>query len=274
MRHAFLAGDIGSPMFGFTAERVVGLLEGAERDGESITFHVNSPGGDIGEAVMIDAMIRAFAQENPELEVITEVDGYAASAASFAFLSSSRIVAHPSSLFMIHDPSSWAWGQADDLRREAGVLDKCKSAIVASYVRRTGRYADEIARLMAEETWFTAEEAVDFGLADALLDGSANPTVVTLTYEPDHSVLSGEELPVIDDETIGKKLLFIPPVENAADDAGNRRDSERVIEENEQGEAGKPEVEATDGCAGEAPAYGVIAGHVYQIVNKESEGNA
>lgn len=246
MRHVYLAGEIG---FDFTSADVCDALDGAAEDNEDVTLHLNSPGGDVGDAVMIDAMLRAFAHENPDLTATVEVDGYAASAASFAFLSAGKIIAHPSSMFMIHDPSSWAWGKAEELRKTAEALDKCRDAIVASYVRRTGRYEDEIRRAMAEETWFTAEEAVKWGLADELLkDGIAGSTAANA----------------------GSQTVFDAVHTNTT----NRRDSEQMIVDDAQDESAKPEVEATEGRAEEAPAYRVIAGRVYQIATKESESNA
>lgn len=256
MKHVYLTGELGSDLYGFTSGTVVEALDDAADAQESVTFHINSPGGDVGDAVMIDAMFRAFAQEQPKLTATVEVDGYAASAASFAFLSASKIVAHPSAMFMIHDPSSLAWGKAEELRKTAEVLDKCRDAIIAAYVRRTGRYADEIKMAMAEETWFTAEEAVAWGLADELLDEGATRQAAETARA---SVAIGSD-----------QIVF-----NAAHTSTtNPRDSEQMIVDDAQDETASPEVEATEESAGEAPAYRVIAGHVYQIAPKESESNA
>ena len=278
MRHVYLAGELGSDCYGFSSNTVSEALDSAAEAQEDVTFHVNSPGGDVGDAVMIDAMFRAFAQQNPNLTATVEVDGYAASAASFAFLSAGRIVAHPSALFMIHDPSSWAWGKAEELRKTADVLDKCRDAIVAAYVRRTGRYEDEIRRAMADEMWFTADEAISWGLADELLEAktmhaAAESERVAMTADTDNKgVFDASGL-----RSISKNGTSCPVDEVGTachNTTTNRRDSEQMIVDDEHSELAKAEVEATEESAGEAPAYRVIAGHVYQIAPKESESNA
>lgn len=253
MKHAYLTGELGSESCGFTSDTVLEALEAAAEDHENVTFHLNSPGGDVGDAVMIDAMFRAFAAEQPDISAIVEVDGYAASAASFAFLNASKIVAHPSSMFMIHDPSSFSWGKAEELRKTAEVLDKCRDAIVSAYVRRTGRYADEIKVAMAEETWFTADEAIRFGLADELLETDA--TLARATAESTRT-------PVADARQVECAVHNLTT---------NRCDSEQMIAGDAPDEGAAPSVEATEGSAGDAPAYGAVAGHVYQIATKESD---
>lgn len=244
MRHVNLAGEIGCEWDGFTASDVTDALQEAADAGDDVTFHVNSPGGNVADAVMIDAMLRTFAHEHPELRAVAEIDGMAASAASFAFLSASRIVAHNSSTFMVHDPSCWGWGNADEMRRLADALDKCKAAIVAAYVRRTGRYADEVERAMADETWFTAEEAVAWGLADELLDDGPEGISAAESTRFDSRV--------------------------AAVSAGNpaRCDTGCTIANGPQGED-EPEAGAAEGEAGGAPVLRCLGGRIYRFESEE-----
>lgn len=243
MRHVNLVGEIGCEWDGFTASQVTDALAEAADAGEDVTFHVNSPGGSVADAVMIDAMFRAFAQDNPDLEAVVEVDGMAASAASFAFLDAARIVAHPSSMFMVHDPSSWAWGNADELRRLADTLDKCRDAIVTSYVRRTGRHADEVRAAMADETWFTADEALAWGLCDSVLDDPADG--------------AGEAAAGTGPFTSKPQLAAIAADAPIRCDAATRIDSEPL--------GAEPEGEAPEGAEGEAPRAFCVNGHIYRL---------
>lgn len=71
---------------------------------------------------------------------------------------------------MIHNPWDFAVGDAEDMRKKADMLDKARSTISAQYARKTGRTVDEIEGLMDAETWFTAQEAVEFGLVDRMSD--------------------------------------------------------------------------------------------------------
>jgi hypothetical protein len=70
-------------------------------------------------------------------------------------------------------------GDADDLRKEADVLDKLKSTLVNAYKRKTGMDADEISDMMNEETWLGAEEAVALGFADYIEDGMEAAASIT-----------------------------------------------------------------------------------------------
>ena len=166
MRHEFLRGQIVADDRDWWGERVEDAITArrvreALGDGsDDVTLHVNSPGGDAMEAVTIDAAIRVWRSEHPERVAVVEFDGYSASACSYAFLGASELRAHPSSLLMVHDPSLVTYGVAADLRRDADILDKTADAIAAAYVRKT---------------WFTAQEALEWGLVDAIADDDAEP---------------------------------------------------------------------------------------------------
>jgi hypothetical protein len=69
-------------------------------------------------------------------------------------------------MLMLHDPSALVIGTAADMRGMAEALDKMKAGMVAAYRDKSGRDDTEIEALMRDETWFSAQEAVDLGLAD------------------------------------------------------------------------------------------------------------
>lgn len=181
MRHEFLKGQIVADDRDWWGERVEDAITArrvreALGDGsDDVTLHVNSPGGDAMEAVTIDAAIRVWRSEHPDRVAVVEFDGYSASACSYAFLGATELRAHPSSLLMVHDPSLVTYGNAADLRHDADILDKTADAIAAAYVRKTGRDAGEVRDAMRAETWFTAQEALEWGLVDAIADDDAEP---------------------------------------------------------------------------------------------------
>jgi hypothetical protein len=74
-------------------------------------------------------------------------------------------------LVMIHNPWGMTMGDADELRKEADILDKLKATLVNAYVRKTGMEAEQVAQMMDDETWLDATEAVALGFADAIEDG-------------------------------------------------------------------------------------------------------
>jgi hypothetical protein len=73
-------------------------------------------------------------------------------------------------MMMIHPPLSLAMGNAADLRKTADVLDKVQTGLSAIYTTKTGKSLDEITKLVNDETWMTADEAVAAGFADAVGD--------------------------------------------------------------------------------------------------------
>lgn len=127
----------------------------------TIHLRINCPGGDVFAG-------RAIAQalaEHPST-VIAHVDGYAASAASFVALAADEVIMGEGAMIMIHTASTIAWGNAEDMRSTADVLDKVDASLVDTYVAKTGQDAQQIRDWMAAETWFTAEEAIKYGFAD------------------------------------------------------------------------------------------------------------
>lgn len=65
------------------------------------------------------------------------------------------------------------YGNADDLRKEAGLLDQIDGSLVKTYAKRSGQDEAGIANWMAEETWFEATAAVELGFADQVADEAA-----------------------------------------------------------------------------------------------------
>jgi ATP-dependent Clp protease protease subunit len=128
---------------------------------KTISLRINSPGGSVTEA---SAMLAALDEWPGRIEV--DVDGLAASAASFVAMAGDKIRVASNALVMIHDPVSGVRGGADEMRRTADLLDKVKGQIIDAYARRAKVSADKLAELMAAETWFTGAEAVEAGLAD------------------------------------------------------------------------------------------------------------
>lgn len=148
---------------GVTAVSFVRALRDA--NGEDVTIHINSSGGSVFDANTMAEALRGY-----KGHTTASIEGLAASAASYFALTADDVVINPSALMMIHNPWDFAVGDAEDMRKKADMLDKARSTISAQYARKTGRTVDEIEGLMNAETWFTAQEAVEFGLVDRMSD--------------------------------------------------------------------------------------------------------
>ncbi|SMG09597.1 head maturation protease, ClpP-related [Paraburkholderia susongensis] len=129
----------------------------------TIHLRVNSPGGDVFAGRAIETAIR----EHPS-RVIGHIDGLAASAASFVVLGADEIEISDGAFVMIHKGWTYTWGNADELRKTASLLDQVDASLVRTYAAETGETEADIAAWMADETWFDAAAAIEKGFADRL----------------------------------------------------------------------------------------------------------
>jgi ATP-dependent protease ClpP protease subunit len=130
-------------------------------DVREISLRINSAGGDVFEAQAIYSYLR-----NHKAQKTVRVDGIAASAASLVAMVGDKVIMPSNALMMIHNPMSWTWGEASEMREAADILDKVRDTIAAVYVAKTGLEYDKIKAMMDEETWMTAEEALALGFCD------------------------------------------------------------------------------------------------------------
>lgn len=128
-----------------------------------IQLRINCPGGDVFEA---RAMMTLLTEHSAE--ITAKVDGVAASAASVLILAASSVEVAEGAFIMIHNAWSFTMGDAEDLRATAAILDQVDASLVKDYADKTGKPVAEIQAWMRAETWFTAQEAVDAGFADAI----------------------------------------------------------------------------------------------------------
>lgn len=124
-----------------------------------IILRLNSPGGEVFEGVSILNMLRAH-----KASVTAVVDGLAASAAAVIAAGCDQTVMSPGTQLMIHSPWCYASGSATDLRKQATVLDSIEGSLIEIFAAKAGD--KDWPTLLADETWLTATDAVDLGLAD------------------------------------------------------------------------------------------------------------
>ena len=140
-----------------------------DTEAETIRVRINSPGGSAFDGV---AIMNALTGHTAR--VVVEVDGLAASAASIIAMAGDEVVMRPGSEMMIHEAHVLAAGEAKDMRQVADMLDKTNDSMAQVYADRAGGDTETWREAMAAETWFTADEAVEAGLADRV-DRRARP---------------------------------------------------------------------------------------------------
>lgn len=133
--------------------------------GRDVTVHINSPGGDVFAAHAIHNQLIAYAGN---VDVV--VDGIAASAATIIAMAGAHITMPTNSMMMIHNPAMGLDDHytADDLDKYANALRAVRQSIIAAYMKRVSVDQTKIEQMMDAETWLTAQECVDMGLADAI----------------------------------------------------------------------------------------------------------
>lgn len=132
---------------------------------KSINVEINSPGGDVFAALAMYNALRASGKE-----IITKTMGVAASAASLVFMAGDKRVMPKNTHLMIHNPWSFAAGNADELRDQADVLDKIGASLTATYAARTGMDEAKLKDMLAKDTWINADEALADGFATEVVD--------------------------------------------------------------------------------------------------------
>ena len=158
----YLYGEVGG--WGASAVEFIDVL--STRKDQHINLHIHSPGGSVFEGHAIFNALR-----NHSGGVTTMVDGIAASMASVIAMAGSPVKIASNGFLMIHNPWSQAAGGSEEMRKQADVLDKLKDSLVKIYADKSGMSEEDISAAMDAETWFSAEEAVAFGLADEVFEG-------------------------------------------------------------------------------------------------------
>jgi ATP-dependent protease ClpP protease subunit len=145
--------------FGVTASDFISELN--TLTASEITVRLNSPGGDVFDGIAILNALRSHSAR-----VTVSVDGLAASIASVIAMAGDRVIMQPQSQLMIHDAMSLCVGNAADMAEMAEQLNRQSDNIAAVYASRAGGTPEQWRDRMRNESWFTAQEAVEAGLAD------------------------------------------------------------------------------------------------------------
>jgi ATP-dependent protease ClpP protease subunit len=114
------------------------------------------------------------ALKNHPANITVTVDGVAASAASFIAQAGNTRVMEPNARMMIHDASGGAYGNPAAILKMAALLEDASDNIASIYAERTGMTPEEHRKAMKIETWYSAQAAVDIGLADSIAESPKN----------------------------------------------------------------------------------------------------
>jgi ATP-dependent protease ClpP protease subunit len=213
----FVYGEIGG--WGITANQFVQDLRAMDDGVSPVVAAFNSIGGDLFDGLAMHNALSRLGER-----CTGRIDALAASAASVAVCGAHRVVIASNAMLMIHNPWTYAAGDAEDFRKVADVLDQTMEAIIAAYKAKAPDIDEaELRRLVAAETWLTANEAVALGLADEVGDGvkvkaclGQGAVLQRYQHAPAELLAQLDEPPEPDPELEPDDRPLIPPVVDSA----------------------------------------------------------
>lgn len=137
---------------------------------KKLLLRINSPGGVCTESVAMRSILANAGFE----EINIRIEGMCASAATdIATLPGAHVAIAEGSEYMIHNPWCYALGNANELEHTIERLRNIEKMSRGFYMKRTGQAEEQIKDWMDAETWFTADQAVEYGFADEVLEAEA-----------------------------------------------------------------------------------------------------
>lgn len=146
-------------MWGINAQQFLRELKNIQAG--TINLSINSPGGSVFDALAIFNGLRASGKT-----INVTVLGIAASAASYLAMAGDKITMPENTFLFIHNPINAVYGNAEDMRDMADVLDKIGASLTATYAKRWKGTDEELTAALAAESYLTAAECLELGLCD------------------------------------------------------------------------------------------------------------
>lgn len=155
--------QIGDSWFspGVTAKSFDEELKKLEPTVNEITVRINSPGGDVFDGVTIYNRLKQH-----KAKIIVYIDGLAASIASIIALAGDEVIIGEGALYMIHLPWTFSMGNRMDLENTVNRLMDVEEQLISIYQRKTKLDRAEIRKMLEDETWLDAEQAIEKGFVD------------------------------------------------------------------------------------------------------------
>ena len=222
-------------------------------DVDSIDLRIHSPGGSV-----LDGWAIANGIKNHPAHVVARVEGLAASMGSVVLMSADEIEVPQNAYVMIHNVSGGAFGEADELESMAALMRKLQDDVTDFYANATGKDREEIAEMMAAETWMNGEDAVEHGFATRVLEpvkAAACADLETLVSKfenvPEAVLELQAEEPVLEEDQVEE-------VEALEDDQAEESDDQEAAEIEADQEAIEKELQEEVKAKAELSTWGRI----------------
>lgn len=181
-------------------------------NGKDITVWVNSNGGECFAASVIYSALKNY-KGKVTVKVTTAI-----SAASVIAMAGDEVLMSPTGIMMIHNPLTVAQGEVKDMQKAIDVLTTVKDSILNAYVKKTNLTREEISNMMDNETWMSADKAIEQGFADGKLFDEVQDENIT------NGIIKGAQLVYnsIDKEDIAVKLKQFLEKEQPNNESSNQ----------------------------------------------------
>lgn len=207
-----LEGDVG---WEITA---ASLREQLPEDNSDVVLNISSYGGSIFEGMDLYNTIKDYPGK-----ITAKIGSIGASAASFFPLSADKVVARSNSTMMMHKGWSFAVGNADEMRKEADILEGLDGLIAGIYAEKTGKEKSTVLQDMKEETWLMGwESIVDYGLADEVEEGDMSIVEKTEAVAKIETLKNKMRDSGMFEKDIERATAWIKPVNNSVVDGKNK----------------------------------------------------
>ncbi len=163
-RIIFLTGPIDDNIASLICAQIL-FLE-SENPKKEISFYINSPGGIVWSGLAIYDTMQYVSSK-----IMTICIGQAASAGSLLLTAGEKDMRFslPNSRIMVHQPSGGYQGQVTDIEIQTNEIKKTKKRLNEIYSKHTGKKISEISSIMERDKYFSADEAIKFGLIDKIV---------------------------------------------------------------------------------------------------------
>ena len=135
----------------------------------TLNIRVNSYGGSVYAGNAIINIIDSYRRKN-HVTVNAYIEGIAASMGSGIPMVADKIYMAENAMMMVHKPYTLVVGNSVDLEREIDILQKVEDALVKNYMRHFNGTEEQLRDMLADETWLTADEALEYGLCDEIIE--------------------------------------------------------------------------------------------------------
>ncbi len=142
---------------------------------DEVTVHLHTPGGSV-----FDGNLIYTALQNSTAKIHIIIDGLAASMGSILMLAGNKISIASNAYVMVHAPSGTAQGNHTAMTSTAKLLQSMEKTFLAKYAKRTSKDTEDLKSWMDGDNWFSAEQALDEGLVDEIIE--ANEELEPVAY--------------------------------------------------------------------------------------------